>query len=261
MSEAVACVKNGGKAYIVPIVAGYSTTNIVEKMNQTPLKQSKILIIGDVMLDKFDYGDVRRLNPESPNPLINITKEDFRLGGSANVAANIVGLGETCDLIGMTGRDLHRDIFIKLCKQKNVQFFEILSNFPTITKQRFIENTYKQQLLRVDYEEKMTPTPDDEKFIFKIIENGNYEIVVISDYNKGIITENLIKELKKKNVKILVDSKPKNIEFFKDVYLVKPNFKEFCEMIGKNIENTDVEIEKHGREFAKNMNTNLVITR
>lgn len=76
-----------------------------------------------------------------------------------------------------------------------------------------------------------------------------------------MISEKLIKELKKSNIKILVDAKPKNVEFFRDVYLVKPNFKEFCQMIGNDIENTDEEIEKYGKAFAKEMNTNLVITR
>ncbi|PID84002.1 hypothetical protein CSB09_03130 [Candidatus Gracilibacteria bacterium] len=261
LEEGIVCASNGGSVYIVPIVSGYSTTNIVEKMDTTKMRQSKILVVGDVMLDRFDYGDVRRLNPESPNPLLNVTKEEFRLGGSANVAANILGLDEACDLVGMTGRDLHRDIFIRLCKEKSVRFFELLTNTPTITKQRFIENTYKQQLLRVDYEASVKLSEADETYVLNLVKDGNYEIIIISDYNKGMISEKLIKELKKSNIKILVDAKPKNVEFFRDVYLVKPNFKEFCQMIGNDIENTDEEIEKYGKAFAKEMNTNLVITR
>lgn len=222
---------------------------------------SKILVIWDVMLDKYSYWDVKRLNPEWPNPLLNITKEEFRLWGSANVAANISSLNWSCDLIWLVWNDKNKWVFSKLCDEKNINFIEIITDFPTITKQRFIENTYKQQLLRVDYEENMNLSKNNLLNILAYLENNNYEYIVISDYNKWIITDELISNIKKLDIKILVDSKPKNVEFFKDTFLVKPNFKEFCEMIWKNITNTDTEIEKYWTQFVKEMNTNLVVTR
>lgn len=222
---------------------------------------SKILVLGDVMLDKYSYGTVQRLNPEWPNPLLNIDSEEYRLWWSANVAANISSLNGWCDLLWLVWDDKHSAIFTELCEVKNVNFIKIVSDFPTITKQRFIENTYKQQLLRVDYEEKMLLSDNLINKVINIVQNNSYEYIVISDYNKGLITSRLVTMLKSLNVKILVDSKPKNVELFVDTFLVKPNFKEFCEMIWKNIENSDEQIEKYWKDFVKQMNTNLVITR
>ncbi len=231
--------------------------------------QEKILVIGDVMIDKYTFGDVKRLNPESPNPLLNVTKEELRLGWSANVAANISSLNWDCDLIWLVWDDENANIMTDLCKQNWIDFFWIkVKSFDTIVKQRFVENTYNQQLLRVDYEK--TNILEDEIKMFSeniidLIKKWDYEVIVISDYNKWIISKYLIEELKKiakeKNIKLLADAKPKNYELFKDFYLIKPNFKEFCEMIWQEIENNDKEIEKYGAKFTKKMNTNIVITR
>ncbi len=227
--------------------------------------QEKILVIGDVMIDKYTFGEVKRLNPESPMPLINVTKEELRLGWSANVAANIASLNENCDLTWLVWNDENANLLEKLCNKLKINFTWIkVNNFKTILKHRFVENTYHQQLLRIDYEEKI----ENQKFWEKILEKikkENYKIIVVSDYNKWIVFENWIEELKnfakEKNILLLADSKPKNYELFKDFYLVKPNFKEFCEMIWKNLENKDEEIEKNWIDFTKKMNTNLVITR
>jgi rfaE bifunctional protein kinase chain/domain len=115
--------------------------------------------------------------------------------------------------------------------------------------------------LRVDYEEKMNLNSKNLDKIISLVKNNNYKYIVISDYNKWIVNLKLINKLKKIDIKLLIDSKPKNVEFFKDTFLVKPNFKEFCEMIWKDIANIDSEIEKYWSEFVKNMNTNLVVTR
>lgn len=226
---------------------------------------SKILVLWDVMLDRYSYWDVKRLNPEWPNPLMNINKEEYRLWWSANVAANIASINWKCDLIWVIWNDDNAIIFKEHCRKKNINFYCILSKSPTITKWRFIENTYHQQLLRVDYEEKINISDKDIDKIINIIIKKKYEIIVISDYNKWIISKKLIKKIKdytnKNNIKVLVDSKPYNYQLFNDFYLVKPNFKEFCEMIDLHIENTDKEIEKYWVRFVKEMNTNLVITR
>ncbi|MDD4151664.1 MAG: PfkB family carbohydrate kinase [Candidatus Gracilibacteria bacterium] len=226
---------------------------------------SKVLVIGDVMLDKFSYGEVKRLNPEGPNPLLNIIKEDFKLGGAANVAANISSLNGNCDLLGTIGNDLNGETFKNLLKENNINFFNLNSNFKTITKQRFIENTYNQQMLRVDYEEKINLGKNDIEKIINQIKSNNYEIIIISDYNKGVFNEELFKQIqiisKDKNIKILIDSKPNHYSFIEDVFLLKPNFKEFSEIIGVNIDNTDENIENYGLNLAKNKKSNLVITR
>lgn len=231
--------------------------------------QEKILVIWDIMLDKYSYWEVKRLNPEWPNPLLNVEKEEYRLWGSANVAANIASLNWSCDLIWLVWKDENAKLMKKLCKNQNINLIDFeLENFHTILKHRFIETTYNQQLLRVDYEKIKEVRRSSEEIwrnIFKTLISTTYSIIVISDYNKWIITKKLIEKVKKiakeKNIKLLADAKPKNYELFKDFYLIKPNFKEFCAIIGKEIENKDSEIEKYWIDFIKKMNTNLVITR
>jgi len=217
------------------------------------------------MLDKYTYWDVVRLNPEWPNPLLNVEKEEYKLWWSANVAANIASINWSCDLIWVVWNDDNKQVFTDECNNFNINFFPIISEFPTITKVRFIENTYHQQLLRVDYENKILLSDENIGTIIQIIEKNNYKIIVISDYNKWVINEKLINKIKefseKNNIQVLVDSKPYNYKLFKDFALIKPNFKEFCEMIGTEIQNKDKDIEKYAIEFVKEMNTNLVITR
>lgn len=226
---------------------------------------SKILVIWDVMLDKFSFWEVKRLNPEWPNPLLNISKEEYRLGWAANVWANIASLAWNCDLFWCIWDDLNWKTFLGLLNENNINFTNITKIFSTITKQRFIEKTYNQQMLRVDYEEKMVLNKENIDFITDKINKNNYSFLVISDYNKWVFTRELFEKLKeiwdKKWIKILVDSKPKNYEFISWVYLLKPNFKEFIEIIWKDLENTDENIEKYWIKLAKIKNSNIVITR
>jgi len=233
------------------------------------MENKKILIIWDVMIDKYTYWIVKRLNPEWPNPLLNVTNEEYRLWWSANVAANVASLNDKSYLIWLVWNDDNANILNKICKNKDIIFNWIeIDNYKTILKQRFIETTYNQQLLRVDYED----TEINEKIInemnkniLNIVNEISPDIIVISDYNKWIINNILIKELKKiweeKNIILLADAKPKNYELFKDFFLIKPNFKEFKEMIWKNIKNNDKDVEKYWIEFVRKMNVNLVITR
>lgn len=232
--------------------------------------QGKILVIWDLMIDKYSFWQVKRLNPESPAPLINIDSEEYRLWWAGNVAANIASLNGNCDIVWLVWKDENANLIEKLFKEKNVNLTWIkLDNFQTIVKQRIVETTYNQQLLRIDYENlKEISEGDIKRFledIVNFINNKDYLIIVISDYNKWLINEWLVEKVKEvakeKNIKLLADAKPKNYEFFKDFYLIKPNFKEFCSMIWKEIENEDSQIEKYWIEFVKKMNTNLVITR
>jgi len=231
--------------------------------------KEKILVIWDVMLDKYTFWEVKRLNPEWPNPLLNVIKEEYRLGWSANVAANIASLNWKCKLIWVVWNDENRFTFESNVKKYNIDFYPIvLESYQTVVKQRFVENTYHQQLLRVDYEKIEISEYEARRIsenILEFIKNLKPKIIVISDYNKWILYKNWIDKLKnvakENDILLLADSKPKNYELFKDFYLIKPNFKEFCEIIWKEIENEDKQIEKYWMKFVKKMNINLVITR
>lgn len=232
-------------------------------MSATP----KILVFWDIMLDKFTYGKVRRLNPESPAPLINVERECYKLGWSANVAANIASLDGVVHLVWALGAwengktDTNGAIFGKLCTEHAISLHATFVAAPTITKQRFIEVTYHQQMLRVDYEENLTLSQEQNEEIIRKIHEIQPDIIIISDYNKGMVSKYIVDALKALGTKIVVDAKPKNIELFKDVFLIKPNFKEFCWMVGREMQNEDEEVGFYAKRFANDYHTNLVITR
>lgn len=226
----------------------------------------KITVIWDVMLDKFSYGSVTRINPESPwTPLIRVEREELKLWGAANVAANIASLWGQVTLIGSVWNDYYGEKFKELCKKNKIELITIIDEYPTITKQRFIVDENNHQLLRADYEDKIILTDTHKQEIIKHIKNHKSDFVILSDYLKGIFSDDLVCEIKKEVKNILVDTKPAHIDLFDNVYLIKPNFKEFCQMIGKKpdeeIKNTDEEIASYGLEFVKKHNTNLVVTR
>lgn len=221
----------------------------------------KITILWDVMLDKFTFWNVNRLNPESPAQLLNVTSEEYRLWWAANVAANIASLDSEVSLIGLVWNDYHAKQFSSLCDKSKIRFYNITNSFTTITKQRFVENTYRQQLLRVDYEEKMSLDSSQNKQIIDLLVQLKTDLLVVSDYNKWIINKELIDWIFSLWIKVLVDCKPVNTYMFKWAFLIKPNFKEFQQIMPWKIDNTDEDIELNWKEFVTQYNTNLVVTR
>lgn len=227
---------------------------------------SNIVIIWDSMIDKYIYGNTDKKNPESPMPLLKVEKEEIRLWWASNVANNIAQLNWGVTLISMVWDDINWSLFSTLCEWQNINLKKILMESPTITKTRFLDSQYKQQLLRVDEEIHEKISTDWINQVKTILKEEKPDYILISDYDKWIITKDLVsmvKDYAKDNlVKILVDIKPQNLEFFHNVYLVKPNFKEFCEMMGIQwMENTDENVAKYGKEFTQKYKTNIVITR
>ncbi|ENN95559.1 PfkB domain-containing protein [Methanocaldococcus villosus KIN24-T80] len=223
-----------------------------------------IVVLGEVMLDKYTYGNVERISPEAPVPVLNAIEEKYTLGGAGNVANNIASLKHDVFLISIINRDEFGKCIEKLCNENGIKYYFISDGRPTIVKHRFVAIGYNQQLLRVDYE-KIYPINEEisNKILDKIKRlNSKSNILIISDYAKGLITKELMEKIKKEfKGKILVDPKPKNIEFYKDVYLIKPNLKETSQIIGREIENKDNIIEKIGLELVEEFNSNFVITR
>lgn len=227
---------------------------------------SKITVIGDSMLDEYIYGNTDRKNPESPMPLLDVESEELKLWWASNVANNIASLNGSVDLISIIWNDSNWKKFSELCSNSQINLIPLFSDSPTITKKRFLDSQYKQQLLRVDYERNFSISSNHIKEIKSVLKVSRPSYILISDYNKGLIQKDLIDSLKHISQlqwsKILVDAKPHNIDFFDWVYLIKPNFKEFCEMIWKKwMENTDENIETFGKIFTKRYSSNLVVTR
>lgn len=227
---------------------------------------SKIVVIWDAMLDIYVFGNTDRKNPESPMPLLKVEKQEIRLWWASNVAHNIANLNWNVELISLLWDDENWKLFNKICGEKNIEVHWLFMDAPTITKTRYLDSQYKQQLLRVDYEEKKIITNEQIEKLRNILKDNKPEIILISDYDKWIITPECVDTIKsyakENNVKILVDIKPQNLELFYDVFLVKPNFKEFCEMMWISwIENTEGNISNYGKQFVEKYRTNIVITR
>lgn len=218
-----------------------------------------ILVFGDIILDKFTHGEIKRTNPEAPAPLFDIDKREYRLGGAANVANNLFSLNSNFYLYGHIGKDLEGSLLKSLAQNFNFYFIE--DENPTTLKERFISETFRQQVFRADEEKIRNPTKKDIEEILSHLNSIESEMVIFSDYNKGFLTKQLVSKIKEKGYKILVDPKPKNIDLYHGVYLIKTNLKEAGEIYGHEILNIDSNIEEVGEILAKKYSSNLIITR
>ena len=254
-----------GEVVTIPTVGTYastkSITNTLASYGLVPMNTRNVVVIGDIMLDQYHFGQVIRLNPESPNPLFNVEYIENKLWGASNVAANLAALGCQTVLIGHRWHDDHGDIISQLCHDFNIKLVALHTAQPTIVKRRYVETTYNQQLLRADIEQPIILSNSQEKEIICQVRDFNPEFVVISDYNKWVVSESLVQQLEKLAIKLLVDTKPQHLWMFKHIFLLKPNFKEFKEMIGEDITNTDDKIEKYGHVLVKKLDCHLVVSR
>lgn len=194
---------------------------------------ANILVVGDIMLDRYWHGATNRISPEAPVPIVKINSLEERPGGAANVAMNITSLGGQARLIGLTGIDEAATILDqKLTQQKVVCDFIALPSHPTITKLRVLSRN--QQLIRLDFEEgfdKVDATPLLER-IKQTIAQSN--VMVLSDYAKGVLTsvQAMIKLANQAGVMVLVDPKGTDFERYRGATLLTPNMAEFEAVVG-----------------------------
>lgn len=199
-------------------------------------KSLNILVVGDVMLDQYIWGKVERISPEAPIPIVSVTKREERLGGAANVALNIKTLGANPIIVSIIGQDIKGIRFKELCSENKIDISGILetNKRPTTTKTRIIGHS--QHLLRVDEETDLPIKPEEESLflhkILKIFENNKIDAIIFEDYDKGVITLNVINFItqlaKTRNIPITVDPKHRNFLNYKNCDLFKPNLKELA---------------------------------
>lgn len=194
------------------------------------ISQTKILVIGDVMLDVTHVGHVQRISPEAPVPVLELHQVKKYLGGAGNVAKNLASLGASVTLIGSVGRDQPGKNIISLCAQSSIQFIPIFHHGPTTVKERF---TTTQQLLRVDREEKISV---QEHQLVSAIQStiAKVDAVIISDYGKGVC-DNLkavIALARKKSIPIFADPKGNSFKKYYGASYLTPNLKEFETVYG-----------------------------
>ncbi len=194
-----------------------------------------ILVIGDLMVDHYIWGEATRLSPEAPVPVVNVKNETTTLGGAANVAQNLIALGAKVILGGVIGDDSPGTQLKNILIAEDVAVDCIIKDAtrPTTVKTRVLAGSH--QLVRVDREitDPIGNTLEDELFDKLSQSMDGADIVIFSDYNKGlfspVLTQRLIEAANKKNKKVIVDPKGLNYAKYKGAYLIKPNRKELAE--------------------------------
>jgi len=245
---------------------GGTMNKLMEIINK--FKDKKIMVLGDVMLDKYIWGNVSRISPEAPVQIVNVVKESYAPGGAANVANNIAALSAKSFMVGVVGKDHTKEQLVSELKKINIDVSGLVEdeNKRTIRKVRVFGRN--QQLLRFDYEKKGYVDANTENKIFGFIEKNieDSDAIIISDYAKGTITSSLMEKLialcKEKNKIIVVDPKPKHKDFYKNATLITPNHKEAHEMTGlAEDEPSDVDIDNMGKKLLEELNSTILITK
>ena len=219
--------------------------------------QQSILVIGDVMLDKFMWGNASRISPEAPVPIISVNKISHSPGGAANVALNLSKLSANVQILGIVGDDNEGAILEdKLLKNGVKTQFIKEAKISTTTKTRII--AHGQQVVRTDYEDIRDVNSDQIKIIKDILDKIISEIdaIIIQDYNKGLFVKDSIKTIldisSEKNIPVYVDPKKDNFFAYNKIRLFKPNLFEFESAI--NFKEQDNSFEDLGKYLRKKIN-------
>ncbi len=198
-------------------------------------KNVKVLVIGDVMVDAYIWGNVRRISPEAPVPIINTTGKEFRLGGAANVALNLHALGANPVLCAIVGADHEGDRFIERLRVRKIEDRGIVKSKsrPTTVKTRILSGY--QHIVRIDSEiDAPLSTEEENDLLEQVFENMvDADIIIFEDYDKGTITKKIIKKViqsaREKNIPTIVDPKKRNFHNYDGATIFKPNLKEMVQ--------------------------------
>ncbi len=217
------------------------------------------------MLDKYIFGHVSRISPEYPVPVVDVTHEDHRLGGAANVALNTLSLGAETILIGVTGNDSNRDILLELFRSRRLATEGLISDpsRPTTCKTRILSQNH--HITRVDFESRKEINAEIEQAVFDSFEAvvESIDAIVLEDYNKGLLSAQLIKRIiasaRQHNTPVLVDPKLHNFFAYKGCSVFKPNLSEMAASLGIVVQNNDREVEKACRLLKKKLDTETII--
>lgn len=217
--------------------------------------KTKILVIGDVMVDQYYCGLVNRISPESPVPVFNFLHSYLRAGGAANVAANIASININVSIMSVIGSDYYGDKLKKILEELNIcvkYLYEDCSRKTTVKTRLLAQNN--QQIIRIDQEDNFNISAQIENILLEMLKSDieQFDIILVSDYLKGLLTEsflqNVIQICNYSNKKVIIDIKGKNIDKYNGAYLLKPNNKELGEIMMSEISN-----EKELIEAAKNL--------
>lgn len=240
----------------------------IKNFMENDINNCTVLIVGDVMLDKYYFGEVRRISPEAPVPITRVVHEKETLGGAGNVAHNLALLGCKTILAGVVGQDEHRTGILRLLLAKGIDDKGlIIKKGPTTTKLRVIGG--HQQMMRLDFEEikpiEQSVEEQLKEYITSVL-SKQVGCVIISDYNKGVCTpvlcQFLIELCKTYEIPIIVDPKGDNWHKYMGASYITPNLNELNEAVHRSIANEDEEIKKAAQIIRRKYHIeNLVVTR
>jgi len=225
------------------------------------LRQVRALVVGDIMLDRYWYGEAQRISPEAPVPVVHVTGEEERLGGAGNVAANILALGGCAAVVALVGDDAAGLRLAELLGDRGCESALVsLSGAATVAKLRVIAR--HQQLIRLDFEQDLRACPEPElieRFEAQLPDCG---VVVLSDYGKGALADPqaLIQRARTAGKPVVVDPKREDFAAYRGATLVTPNLRELQAAAGPGV--SDWELASNGRRLMDEAGIeNLLVTR
>jgi len=229
------------------------------------LGSGRVLVIGDLILDRFIWGCVERISPEAPVPVVKVERESVHLGGAANVLSNLAALGSVASIVGLIGVDGNGEELKSLLLKRGVDVSGLVASVshPTIQKTRII--AHQQQVVRVDREKAAELESDIRAQILQqvITKLSQVDAVIISDYGKGVVDGDLIRHLTRlpNRPMISVDPKDRNFDNYHDVDILTPNQNEAERMSGVKISDSESLVAAAGRIFDVLSCERLLITR
>jgi rfaE bifunctional protein kinase chain/domain len=233
----------------------------LEKANRAQFAKTNLLVVGDVMLDRYWFGDSDRISPEAPVPVVQVSKVDERLGGAANVARNVAALGANTTILGVVGEDEAGNRIGELLKQSGVNSqLEVDPKVPTTVKLRVIAR--QQQLIRLDFEENPSQTALEQKLARFEKALGTADVLVLSDYGKGALSQvaAMIEYARAKNKVILVDPKGEDYEKYRGATVITPNRSELRQVVGRWADEAD--LTQRAQELRRSLGVQaLLLTR
>jgi rfaE bifunctional protein kinase chain/domain len=228
------------------------------------LPSHRIAVIGDVMLDHYYLGNVWRISPEAPVPVVELERETYRLGGAANVAHNLRMLGAQVMLCGVIGRDAAGTQLHELCLDLGIDASGLVTDplRPTTIKTRVIGNN--QQLLRLDREERSWIASDIADQLLAAIEHAPpIDAIIFEDYNKGVLTptviERTIRWARERSVPVFVDPKSENFFAYRGATVFKPNQKEAQHALGYELDGGAASLHQAGSELLDRLQARAVL--
>lgn len=229
------------------------------------IENAKVLVIGDIMLDRFVYGSVERISPESPVPVLSISREDKMLGGAGNALSSLKGLKTNAFIVSVIGNDAEGKIVKQELQAAGVDtsFMVVDQSRPTTVKTRYLAG--HQQLLRSDYENKSPLSDDVAEQILGHVKSliSDVKAVLISDYGKGMLTKSVLKDViglaNEKDIPVIVDPKGNDYSIYAGAYAVTPNKKELSDATANMPVSTDKDVVEAAQKLIDECNISCVV--